>query len=68
VLALFFGDIGFDRPGRFGFDFSHFLVLMSLLLFSFVAAVVIICRNKRWKYLVAQLVLLIAAAAGIAAN
>lgn len=32
VLVLAFGDIGFDRPGRFGLDFDHgvFFVLMWL--------------------------------------
>jgi hypothetical protein len=26
-LVLVFGDIGFDRPGRFGLDFGHMLLL-----------------------------------------
>lgn len=29
LFVLVFGDIGFDRPGRFGLDFGHFLILVG---------------------------------------
>ena len=28
-VVLAFGDIGFDRPGRFGLDFFHALLLLA---------------------------------------
>lgn len=68
VLALFFGDIGFDKPGKFGLDFGHFLVLMLVQLCLSVAAAVIIIRKKRWAYFGAQFLLLAMTAAGIVAN
>ncbi|MFT4843086.1 MAG: hypothetical protein ACJAYX_003601 [Planctomycetota bacterium] len=30
VVVIVFGDIGFDRPGRFGLDFGHGLLLVVL--------------------------------------
>lgn len=68
VLVLFFGDIGFDRPGRFGLDFGHFLILMLLFTSLFVAAMIIIARMKQWKYMTAQLLLLVATAAAVVTN
>ena len=68
VLLLLFGDIGFDKPGRFGLAFEHFLILMALLTGLFIAAVIVIVRRKEWTYLSAQLLLLLLAAAGVANN
>ena len=68
VLVLFFGDIGFDRPGRFGLDFGHFLILLLLFTSLFVAAMIIMARMKQWKYLTAQLLLLVATAAAVVTN
>jgi hypothetical protein len=31
-LVLVFGDIGFDKPGRFGLDFGHYLLLIAIWL------------------------------------
>lgn len=30
LVVIMFGDIGFDRPGRFGMSFWHGVVLISL--------------------------------------
>ena len=68
VLVLHFGDIGFDKPGRFGLAFEHYLISISLLMGLFVAAVIVIFRGKQWTYLGAQLLLLLLAAAGVANN
>lgn len=68
VLVLYLGDIGFDKPGKYGLSFDHLLVLMFFLIALFVAAIVIICRNKQWKYLSAEFFLLIAAAAVVATS
>ena len=32
VVVLVFGDIGFDKPGKFGLDFGHFLIISTILL------------------------------------
>lgn len=32
ILVLAFGDIGFDKPGKFGLDFGHFLIISTILL------------------------------------
>ncbi len=58
VLTLYFGDIGFDKPGKFGLDFYHFLLLMLVQAFLFIAAASMIIRRKRWIYFSAQLLLL----------
>lgn len=29
VLVVVFGDIGFDRPGRFGLDFGHLVLFIA---------------------------------------
>ena len=29
VLVVVFGDIGFDRPGRFGLDFGHLVFFLA---------------------------------------
>ncbi len=68
VLVLYFGDIGFDRPGRFGLAFQHFLILMCLQGVLFIAAVTIILRRKQWKYLGAQFLLLVITLMGVATN
>jgi uncharacterized membrane protein YhaH (DUF805 family) len=47
VLTLFFGDIGFDKPGRFGLHFTHFLILMLVQICLFVAAAIVVIRKKR---------------------
>jgi hypothetical protein len=50
VLAPHFGDIGFDKPGRFGLDFGHFLLLMLVQGCLFVAVTSIVIRKKWWVY------------------
>ncbi len=49
LLVLFFGDIGFDKPGRFGLDFGHFLLLLCfqiLLLFAFLMR---LAKSRAWR-------------------
>ena len=68
VLVLYFGDIGFDKPGRYGLDFEHFLLLMLLQIGLFAAAAIMIVRSRQWNYFSVQLVLLVVTAAGILTN
>jgi len=50
ILLLYFGDIGFDKPERFGLAFERFPILILLQGCLFVAAAVIIFRRKQLKY------------------
>lgn len=68
VLVLFFGDIGFDKPGRFGLDFEHFLFLMLLQGCLFGGAVIVVFLRRQWKYLGAQLLMLIVTIVGVTTN
>jgi len=68
VLVLYFGDIGFDKPGKFGLAFEHLLILMLMQGCLFVAAVIIIFRRKQWKYFGAQFLLLVVTALGVVTN
>ena len=68
ILLLYFGDIGFDKPGRFGLAFEHFLILLLLQGGLFVSAVAIILRRKEWRYVSAQFLLLVVNAAVVATN
>lgn len=68
VLVLYFGDIGFDKPGRFGLDFEHFLFLMLLQGCLSGGAVIVVFLRRQWKYLGVQLILLIVTAVGVLSN
>ena len=68
ILALYFGDIGFDKPGRFGLDFGHFLILMVTQTCLLVAAVTTIIRKKQWRYFRVQFLLLVVTAVGVVSN
>ena len=68
IFVLYFGDIGFDKPGRFGLDFDHFLILMVTYACLFVAAVTTIIRKKQWKYLSVQFLLIAVTAVGVVSN
>lgn len=47
MLVLVFGDIGFDKPGRFGLDFEHALWLGVVWLAAAGLGVVLACRMRR---------------------
>lgn len=40
LLVLLFGDIGFDKPGRFGLDYGHALLLSGLWLIASIVGLV----------------------------
>jgi len=64
ILTLAFGDIGFDKPGRFGLDFDHLVILIFTQVCLFIAAASMIIRTKRWYYFGVQFLLLIVTVAG----
>ncbi len=68
ILVLYFGDIGFDKPGRFGLAFDHFLILMFIQVCLFIAAIVVIFRKKQWQFFGAQILLLVVTAMGVVTN
>jgi uncharacterized membrane protein YhaH (DUF805 family) len=65
ALTLYFGDIGFDKAGKFGLDFDHFLLLMLVQGCLFVAAASMIIRRKRWILFSVQFLLLAITTAGV---
>lgn len=65
VIVLFFGDIGFDRPGRFGLDFGHLLLLLVVDVFLIAWALTIAIRARSWPYVGVQALLLLAASASV---
>ncbi len=65
VLTLAFGDIGFDKPGRLGLDFDHFLILLLIQGCLVIGAVSMAFRTRRWNYLGVQFLLLVVTAVGI---
>ena len=65
ALALTFGDIGFDKPGRLGLGFDHFLILLLIQGCLTIVAVSMAIRTRRWNYLGVQFLLLVGTAVGI---
>ena len=55
-LVLIFGDIGFDRAGRFGLDFSHLLLIGLLGLLAAAVGIVAAAAGRRWWWLAGVLV------------
>ena len=68
VLVLYFGDIGFDKPGKFGLDFGHLHALLLLQVCLFVAAAFVIVRRRKWKYFGVQFFLFVVTALSILTN
>lgn len=58
LVVLLFGDIGFDKPGKFGLDWDHYLILLVVLVGLTISAVTIVVRRDRWNYLPVQFLLL----------
>ena len=50
VLVVVFGDIGFDRPGRFGLDFGHlvFFIAPAWCVAAIVGLIRSLRAGKRW--------------------
>lgn len=65
ALTLALGDIGFDKPGRFGLDFDHLLILLTIQGCLAIAVVIMAFRTRRWNYLGIQFLLLVVTTIGI---
>ena len=57
MAVLIFGDIGFDRPGRFGMSFGHGILLSILYQIALVLGVVYSCIKRKWYTLFPQAVI-----------
>ena len=64
VLVVVFGDIGFDRPGRFGLDFGHLVFFLApVWCVAALGGLVFSLRaGKRWLLIQALLLALSVAA------
>jgi hypothetical protein len=49
IAALLFGDIGFDKPGRFGLDYDDGLFILALYGVAFVLGLAYAIRWRRWR-------------------
>ncbi len=56
LLVLVFGDIGFDKPGRFGLDFGHLLLLAALWVAALGVGLFLACRRRRFGIVALQLI------------
>ena len=54
MAVLLFGDIGFDRPGRFGMSFGHGILLSFLYLVVLIFGIVYSCVKRKWYTLFSQ--------------
>ena len=48
IGIVLFGDVGFDKPGRFGLDFGHLLVIAAAEVALFLTLVVFSIASKNW--------------------
>ena len=54
-MVFAFGDIGFDKPGRFGLDAGHGLLLLVAQALLVVHGLILAVRTRRLAYWIAQL-------------
>ncbi len=48
IAVVVFGDVGFDKPGRFGLDFGHLLLIAAAEAALLIALAVFSIVNKKW--------------------
>jgi hypothetical protein len=66
VLLVLFGDIGFDRPGRFGLAFDHLLLFAAAFVVVWTIGTWRAVRLRRWPAVALQISLPFCACAGLA--
>jgi hypothetical protein len=67
ALIFVFGDIGFDRPGRFGLAFDHLLILAAVYLVALLLGIASSIKTRRRTLVAVQVGLLVALGAGLTA-
>lgn len=55
LAILVFGDVGFDRPGRYGLDFGDAILLVALYSGALICGVTYAVRRKQWRIAALQL-------------
>ncbi len=61
LCIVLFGDIGFDRPGRFGLHFSHLIIIVLVYLCTLITGCVYAVKRGKRALVVAQALLPIVA-------
>jgi hypothetical protein len=64
LLAFFFGDFGFDHPGKYGLSFNHFILLAMAYCSCVIAGLIHAAAFKRWWAMVLQATIPAAAIVG----
>ena len=57
ILCFVFGDIGFDRPGRFGLDFDDALLILGFFAVMWMWGTLLAFRRRAWNWALVQLAL-----------
>ena len=55
LAILIFGDIGFDKPGRYGLSFDHGVLFTLSYCIALLAGLASAIKNRRWKIAVLQI-------------
>ena len=58
-IIVLLGDIGFDKPGKLGLDFGHFLFFSITYLIIFLYGIISSSYHKKWLEIISQTCLLI---------
>ncbi|MEO2036326.1 MAG: hypothetical protein ABGZ35_29990, partial [Planctomycetaceae bacterium] len=57
LAVLLFGDIGFDRPGRFGMSYGHGILLSALYVIALISGLACSYVKRKWKATFPQLLM-----------
>jgi hypothetical protein len=60
-LLFLFGDIGFDKPGKYGLDFSALVLIGAVCLIALLSGTVLGFLKKRWFIASSQFLPILAA-------
>ncbi len=60
IAIVKFGDIGFDRPGAYGLDFDHFVMIAIVYCAILLLGIAYAARERYWGWLAVQLIIPIA--------
>lgn len=55
ILILFHGDIGFDKPGKYGLSFEEGIFISICLINSIIYVFFKLIKERKWKLLLTEL-------------
>lgn len=58
MVVVLLGDFGFDRPGRYGLDFGHFILIVAPIWCVAALTGLILSLGVGWRWFCAQWLLL----------